>query len=63
MHNGNNPTFLTNRKQKNVELNSAVFSIVKNLPFLPYRRSVDLLTDRERVAKWPEGAEWRDKKK
>jgi hypothetical protein len=52
MHNENNPTFLTNHNQINSELNSAGFSIVENLPFLHYRRSVHLLSSRKMVVKW-----------
>jgi hypothetical protein len=50
------PTFLTKHNQINFELNSVGFSIVKNLPVLPYRRSGYILTDWKIVAKWPEGA-------
>jgi hypothetical protein len=47
MHNANNPTILTGHNQINFELNSVVFSIVENLPFLPDRRSVHLMTGGE----------------
>ncbi|RCV62844.1 hypothetical protein C5S53_17330 [Methanophagales archaeon] len=52
MHSANNLTFLTNKNKINFALNSVGFSIVENLPFLQYRRSVHLLTGRKMVVKW-----------
>ena len=55
MQNANNPTFLTSHNQKNFELNSAGFSIVENIPFLLYIRSVDLMSGR----KWSQNGQQR----
>ena len=42
-HNENNPTFLTSHNQICFKHNSVGFSIVENLPFLQYWRSVENL--------------------
>jgi len=55
MHSANNPTFLTKQNQINFKLSSEGFSIVENLPVLPYRRTVHLMIGWEMVAKWSRG--------